>query len=113
MSTSLTLFNWFRQFSIYKSAFISKINYYNATTTTRLGSTIPSYNKIIGWIGLFLILIIILGPIVLFSGLNPATQQNLVISGSLEVALTVKDGNAFTLYSSSHFATPPTTYTPD
>ena len=70
-ATSLTLFDWFRQFSIYLSSFSSKINYYSATTTTVLGQTIPWYYKIMGWSGFILILLIIFGPMILFSGLNP------------------------------------------
>jgi hypothetical protein len=70
-ATSLTLFDWFRQFSIYLSSFSSKINYYSATTTTVLGQTIPWYYKIMGWSGFILIILIIFGPMILFSGLNP------------------------------------------
>lgn len=33
-STSMTLFDWFRQFSIYLRAFRAKIQYYNATSYT-------------------------------------------------------------------------------
>jgi len=69
--TSLTMFDWFKAFTIYLSAFKSKMNYYSATTTTVLGQTIPFYYKIMGWAGFILILIIIFGPMVLFSGLNP------------------------------------------
>lgn len=70
-ATSLTLGDWSRHFSIYLSSFTSKINYYSATTTTILGKTIPWYNKIIGWGGFIIILLIIFGPMILFSGLNP------------------------------------------
>jgi len=94
----MTLYDWFRHFGLYLNAFRSKINYLNATTTTRIGETIPAYNKILGWVALLLILIVILGPLVLFSSLNPATESNLVQSGSMVVSLQVINGNTFPLY---------------
>ena len=97
-ATSLTLSDWFRQFSIYLSSFTSKINYYSATTTTVLGQTIPWYYKIIGWSGFIIILLIILGPMILFSGLNPIAQTNLVVSGSMRLSLQIRNGNSFSLY---------------
>lgn len=60
-----------------------------------------------GWIGFILIVLIIFGPMILFSGLNPIAQPNLVIGGSLSVALTIYNGNSFPLYSTSHFSNPP------
>jgi hypothetical protein len=109
--TSLTLYDWFRQFSIYIRAFNSKIEFYNATTNTILGHTIKWYYKITGWIGFIIILLIIFGPMILFSGLNPIAEANLVTSGSMIVSLQVVGGNSFTLYSTSHFSTPPLPYT--
>ena len=97
-ATSLTLSDWFRQFSIYLSSFTSKINYYSATTTTVLGQTIPWYYKIIGWSGFIIILLIIFGPMILFSGLNPIAQTNLVVSGSMRLSLQIRNGNSFSLY---------------
>ena len=47
---------------------------------------------------------------ILFSGLNPIAETNLVISGSLSVALQVVNGNSFELYQTSHFSSPPQTY---
>jgi len=92
------MYDWFRQFSIYLRAFKSKIQYYNSTQTIVLGHTMPWYYKIIGWTGFILILLIIFGPMILFSGLNPIAKQNLVISGSMSVSLQVMGGNSFTLY---------------
>jgi len=51
-----------------------------------------------GWAGFIIILLIIFGPMILFSGLNPIAESNLVISGSMMVALQVVGGNSFTLY---------------
>lgn len=109
-STSLSLFDWFRQFSIYLRAFKAKIQYYNDTSNT-LGQEQAWYSKLIGWAGFIIIILIIFGPMILFSGLNPIAQPNLVTSGSLSVALQIINGNSFTLYSTSHFSNPPQNFT--
>jgi piezo-type mechanosensitive ion channel component 1/2 len=109
-NTSMSLFDWFRQFSIYLRAFKSKIQYYNATGYDYIRPQ-PWYQKIIGWVGFILIIIIIFGPMVLFSGLNPIAQPNLVVGGSLSVALQVQGGNSFPLYTTSHFSNPPQNFT--
>jgi piezo-type mechanosensitive ion channel component 1/2 len=108
--TSLTLFDWFKQFSIYLRAFRAKIQYYNAIDNP-LGEVQPWFAKIIGWAGFIIIILIIFGPMILFSNLNPISQANLVISGEMSLALQVKNGNSFTLYSTSHFSTPPHNFT--
>ncbi len=68
--TSMSLFNWFELFSIYLSAFKAKINY-NSAISVQLGVPLNWTVKIIGWISFILILLIIFGPMILFSGLNP------------------------------------------
>lgn len=108
--TSLKIFDWFRLFSIYLSAFKAKIQYYTATGVI-LGNPQPWFMKSIGWLGFIGILIIIFGPMILFSGLNPIAQPNLVTGGALELGIQIEGGNYFSLYSTSHFANPPTTYT--
>jgi hypothetical protein len=68
--TSISLFDWFKLFSIYLSAFKAKIQYFNATSVD-LGTPLKWFVKIIGWVGFILIFLIIFGPMILFSGLNP------------------------------------------
>jgi hypothetical protein len=55
----------------------------------------PWYYKATGWIGFILILIIIFGPMVLFSGLNPIAESNLVTGGSMSISLDIINGNSF------------------
>lgn len=66
--------------------------------------------KIIGWIGFIILLLIIFGPMILFSGLNPTAEPNEVIGGSLQVGIQIINGNSFSLYSTSHFSEPPVSY---
>ena len=80
--TSLKIFDWFRHFSIYYSAFKAKLQYYGATGVT-LNEPLGWLLKSIGWLGFIGILLIIFAPMVLFSGLNPIAQPNLVVAGSL------------------------------
>lgn len=110
--TSLKIFDWFRLFSIYYSAFKAKMQYYSSTGVT-LGKPVSSLMKSLGWITFIGILMIIFLPMILFSGLNPIAQTNLVIGGSMSLGIQIKNGNYFELYSTSHFAFPPKTYTYD
>ncbi len=82
LATSLKIFDWFRLFSIYYSAFKAKMQYFGSTGI-ELGQPLGWLFKSIGWFGFIGILLIIFGPMILFSGLNPLAQSNLVTSGSL------------------------------
>lgn len=108
LKTSLQLFDWFKLFSVYVSSFKAKIQQIG-TLETKLGVRVDWTGKIIGWIGFTLLLLIIFGPMILFSGLNPTAQPNLVNGGSFQLGIHVINGNEFTLYSTSHFAAPPLT----
>ena len=107
--TSLKIFDWFRLFNIYYTAFKAKMQYYSSTGVV-LGNPMNWIMKSVGWLGFIGILIVIFGPMILFSGLNPIARSNLVTGGSLELGIQIQNGNYFTLYSTSHFATPPLTY---
>jgi hypothetical protein len=109
--TSLQFFDWFRLFSIYLNAYKAKMQYYSSTGVI-LGSPQGWPMKIIGWAGFIIILFIIFGPMILFSGLNPIAQPNLVIGGALQMGIQIQNGNYFGLYSTSHFSLPPSPYTP-
>ena len=95
--TSLKIFDWFRLVNIYYSAFKAKMQYYSSTGVV-LGDPMNWIMKSIGWLGFIGILIIIFGPMILFSGLNPIAQSNLVIGGALELGIQTKGGNYYSLY---------------
>ena len=94
--TSLKLFDWFRLFGIYYVAFKAKMQYYSSTGVV-LGQPVNWLMKSLGWITFIGILLIIFLPMVLFSGLNPIAQSNLVTGGSLTVGMVIKNGNSFSL----------------
>lgn len=92
LKTSLQLFDWFKLFNIYVSAFKAKIQQ-QGTLEWRLGNFVEWYGKAIGWIGFILLFLIIFGPMILFSGLNPTAQPNLVNGGSFQLGIHVIGGN--------------------
>lgn len=92
LKTSLQLFDWFKLFSIYVSSFKAKIQQIG-TLDTKLGEAVDWTGKIVGWIGFTLMLLIIFGPMILFSGLNPTAQPNLVNGGSFQLGIHVIGGN--------------------
>ena len=108
--TSLQFYDWFRLFNIYYSAFKAKLQYYYSTTGSILGSPQPMSAKFMGWAGFILIIIIIFGPMILFSGLNPIAESNLITGGGLQLGIQISGGNFFALYTTSHFSSPPAPY---
>jgi hypothetical protein len=93
-TTSLKIFDWFRLYSIYLAAFKAKMQYFTATGVV-LGEPQGLGMKSVGLVGFIAILVIIFGPMVLFSGLNPIAQPNLVIGGALELGIQIQGGNYF------------------
>ena len=57
------------------------------------------------------ILLLIFGPMIIFSGLNPASEANLVVGGSLEIGMSIVGGTYFQFYSTSHFSAAPSIVT--
>jgi hypothetical protein len=92
LQTSLQLFDSFKLFSIYVSAFKAKLQQ-QGTLQTKLGDKVDWTGKIIGYVGFILLLLIIFGPMILFSGLNPTAQPNLVNGGSFQLGIHVVGGN--------------------
>lgn len=107
-TTGLTLDNWIRHFNIYLTSFTSLING-KTNEGYKLGAPIPRVSKVLfGWCGFILILLLIFGPMILFSSLNPISESNLVIGGTLSIGIQIRNSNYFELYSTSHFSQSPT-----
>lgn len=102
--TALDLFKWFKFEAIYDLLFITKCNmkgYYGR----RLGTKVTKFQKFFSG-GLFFIgmLIIVFGPLVLFSSLNPTNKPNLVTGAFVELQLSFVKNNLalnYTLFRSS------------
>lgn len=79
--TSLDIFQWFNLSSTHAELFIAKCinSYYRAHP---LGLPVPKHFKFgIGGFGLVGVILLIAGPLLLFSTLNPISEENPVING--------------------------------
>lgn len=71
--TSLTLDGWVKLFNIYLTSFFA-LRTAEQVKETKPGTKIPLFKTIIiGWCGFVVLLLLIFGPMIIFSGLNPAT----------------------------------------
>ena len=96
--TSLDMFQWFKFEDIYSQLYISKVllrGYYSRPR----GQPIAVCEKFcMGVCGLFLTLVLILGPLIIFSSLNPIVERNSVSSASVEVGALINE-SYYLLYS--------------
>ena len=53
---------------------------------------------------LLVIIVLLFGPLVLFSTLNPLSQANPIIGGSVYVSLNINNSNVYSLYVNSHIS---------
>ena len=88
-STSLDLWKWLKLEEIISLLYLNKCEA-KGRTNRRIGTKVPNYMKIImGGSTFFAVLIIVFGPIFLFSSLNPTNQVNEVIGVNLKVVLQI------------------------
>ena len=83
--TSLDLFQWFKFEEIYSQLYISKVllrGYYSRPRGEPIGLCEKFW---MGVCGLLLVLLLILGPLIIFSSLNPIVVDNPVKSASVEI----------------------------
>lgn len=84
-STALDLWKWLKFESIFDLLYITKCTM-KGYVGRRLGEKTPKYTKFfVGGLSFFSILIIVFGPLVLFSSLNPTNKSNLVTGANIEV----------------------------
>ena len=99
-TTALNMFQWFKFEDIYAQLFINQC-YQNSIKKPKHGDPIGWFEKCyMGVCGLFIILMVILLPLLIFSSLNPITIPNPVISASLDVRF-IHEDRVFKLYSIS------------
>jgi hypothetical protein len=81
--TSLRIFDWIRLEEIFGRLYVAKCNSL-FMSGKRLGSKIEWWKKLLmGYPLLISIILLIFGPLVLFSGLNPLASLNDVTAGYL------------------------------
>ncbi|CAD8150413.1 unnamed protein product [Paramecium octaurelia] len=99
--TSLDIYQWFTLEDIQRQLYFTKINS-QRIMKRQLGLEISKISKIIFFFFVIFILICIFGPLILFSALNPAAQDNPIVSGTFTINLVNVDTNLnVELYQSS------------
>lgn len=107
--TSLDLFQWIKFEGIYADLFIAKCTN-KAYLEHPLGEPMAFIKKLLfGCCGLFILIILIAGPLLFFSGFNPLAQDNFITGASLQVLLEANltdDGavNQYELFNTNRFA---------
>jgi hypothetical protein len=69
----------------------------------RLGSKIEWWKKLLmGFPLLFVIILLLFGPLILFSSLNPLSSLNEITGGYLELSLRINKTNEYPFYVNTH-----------
>ena len=109
--TSLNLLQWikvedsklFIYINVHATLYLAKCNAYYFGTK-EVGKKTPSYVKFfVGFCGICLMVILIFGPMILFSSLNPIAQPNQVVGANIELGL-MDGSNYYPLYLNSHIS---------
>ncbi|CAD8061977.1 unnamed protein product [Paramecium primaurelia] len=90
--TSLDIFQWFTLEDIHRQLYFTKISS-QKVMKRQLGLQISKITKFIFFFFVIFILICIFGPLILFSALNPAAQDNPIVSGTFTINLVNVDTN--------------------
>jgi len=99
-TTSLDVFQWFKFDEIHANVYLSKYIYY---TYSSLGKAVSGITKFLfSSIGLFVIILLIVGPMIVFSSLNPIAQDNKITGASISFGIYANQRiNTFELFSTS------------
>jgi hypothetical protein len=99
--TSLNLYSWFKLDDIYGKIFVRKVTWKD-NKHRKTGTAFQWYMKILsGFCLIFIIILIIVLPLFLFSSLDPLMKQNPVRNVELSIGIIVNN-NYFTLFETGH-----------
>lgn len=103
-ATTLDLFQWFKIEDIHYNLYCAKLDsqgYKNKPVGLKQSRTMK---VVMGWIFLLAILILIFGPMILFSELNPTSKLNNITNArfSIGIQLNGTSGSYFELYSNKN-----------
>lgn len=100
-TTSLSLYQWIKLEEIHARLFICK-SASQSFKRKKHGRSISILKKIfLGGCSVIFILVLLFGPMIFFSDLNPGAETNLVLGAGMEIGLWVNSENYFQLYSNS------------
>ena len=101
-STTLNLIEWIRFEDIHAKLYIAKCDSIEFAEKT-IGEIVSKISKImLGCCGILFLLILLFGPMLLFSTLNPMAQSNLVTGASVSFGIVLNKTNYFELFSNSY-----------
>jgi hypothetical protein len=96
--TALDLFKWIKFESVYDVLFTTHC-YMKAEFKRKIGEKVGWVNKTtLGYGGFIILLLILLGPLLLFSNLNPTNIFNNINSAEVELTLSFEDSRVFYNY---------------
>lgn len=102
--TVMRLFDWIKFEDLFGRLFVAKCNALFLQGKV-MGNNIEWWKKVLMGLPLLMIIIILLfGPLVLFSTLNPLAQANPIIGGSVYISLSINNSNIYPLYVNSHIS---------
>ncbi len=105
--TSLDLFQWAKFESIYDTIYITLCSM-TAKKIRPIGKQMTKFEKIIlGWVVWIILLIILVGPMLLFSDLNPMKKLNNIDGASISIKFSIVSDvvNNFTLFENKQVST--------
>jgi hypothetical protein len=97
-ATSLDLFQWFKLDDAFNYLYYNKY-IFDHRRSHKKDAQRPWYEKFFqGFCFAFLLILVILAPILLFSGINPIMVKNPVLSAELQLSLdSLDNGNSYTV----------------
>jgi len=100
-TTSLDLFQWLKLEELHQVLFETKVSS-DYKFQRKLGEKIDPFEKFyLGFCGIFLIILLVLGPMMLFSTYNPVGRENYVVGATINVGFEF-GGNFFGIFKNSH-----------
>ena len=105
--TSLDLFQWAKFESVYDTIYITLCSM-TAKKIRPIGKQMTKFEKILlGWIVWIILLIVLVGPMLLFSDLNPMKKLNNVDGASISIKFSIVSDvmNNFTLFENKQVST--------
>jgi hypothetical protein len=100
--TSLDIWQWLKFEDIYAALYLTKCKQLYYYDSREKGEAVTKVNKFcIGICGLFVLMLIMLLPLLIFSSLNPIVEKNPVKGMGLDVGIRVGDENYYKLYQAS------------
>lgn len=101
-STTLSLMEWIKFEDIHAKLYIAKCDSIEFADKEKGEITSKITKFFVGCCGTLFLLILLFGPMLLFSTLNPMTTSNLVTGASVSFGILVNKTNYFNLFSNSY-----------